>query len=98
LTDTAEDPDCLDDGDGIPGGIDNCPSVYNPDQSNIDSQNGGDVCDICPADNTDTCDQNYATSGNVNASGGNITNSAGEVTIDIPSGAVDEDTSAQTSR
>jgi hypothetical protein len=33
------------DGDGIPNNIDNCPSVYNPDQVDSDNDGGGDACD-----------------------------------------------------
>lgn len=33
------------DGDGIPDAIDNCPSTYNPDQSDVDGDGIGDVCD-----------------------------------------------------
>ncbi|MHB8634327.1 MAG: thrombospondin type 3 repeat-containing protein [Thermoplasmatota archaeon] len=33
------------DGDGVPDQKDNCPSVYNPDQSDIDGDGIGDVCD-----------------------------------------------------
>ena len=36
--------------DGIPDSIDNCVDDYNPDQSDIDSDNVGDVCDGCPED------------------------------------------------
>ena len=34
------------DGDGIPNGLDNCPSVFNPDQADRDGNGIGDVCDI----------------------------------------------------
>ena len=37
------------DGDGIPDAIDNCPSVYNPDQADGDLDGVGDLCDNCPA-------------------------------------------------
>ena len=47
------------DGDGLNGNDDNCPSIYNPDQSDIDNDQMGDVCDIC--DNA-----NVWVSGNIN--------------------------------
>jgi hypothetical protein len=36
------------DGDGVPDSMDNCPTVYNPDQGNEDGDKFGDVCDPCP--------------------------------------------------
>ena len=36
------------DGDGIQNDADNCPSVFNLDQSDIDSDGTGDACDPCP--------------------------------------------------
>ena len=33
------------DGDGIPDGVDNCPSVANPSQSDLDGDGLGDACD-----------------------------------------------------
>jgi len=33
------------DNDGINDSVDNCPNVFNPDQSNIDSDGFGDLCD-----------------------------------------------------
>ena len=36
------------DGDGIPNGADNCPSVANPLQENEDGDDRGDACDLCP--------------------------------------------------
>jgi hypothetical protein len=39
------------DGDGIPDQIDNCPTVYNPDQLDCDNNGIGDACDApCPID------------------------------------------------
>lgn len=51
------------DGDGIPDGIDNCPSVFNPvrpvdggGQADFDGDGVGDACDPCPLDqDTDDC-------------------------------------------
>jgi Ca2+-binding RTX toxin-like protein len=39
-------PDC--DSDGVADGGDNCPTVYNPDQRDYDSDRVGDVCDSEP--------------------------------------------------
>lgn len=36
------------DGDGIPDSIDNCPTVWNPDQLDTDGDGVGDACDNCP--------------------------------------------------
>ncbi len=36
------------DNDGIPDETDNCPSVYNLDQNDIDGDGLGDLCDNCP--------------------------------------------------
>jgi hypothetical protein len=37
------------DGDGVPRGLDNCPSVPNPDQTDTDGDGLGDACDNCDA-------------------------------------------------
>jgi len=36
------------DGDRKTGSADNCPSVWNPDQSDVDADGQGDACDACP--------------------------------------------------
>lgn len=36
------------DGDGVPDADDNCPSIINPDQSDVDEDVVGDACDNCP--------------------------------------------------
>ena len=38
------------DGDGIPGSIDNCPGTPNLDQADGDGDGVGDACDLCPDD------------------------------------------------
>ena len=35
------------DEDGINNDEDNCPDIYNPDQTDIDGDGAGDACDIC---------------------------------------------------
>src|SRR5262252_4236451 len=45
------------DGDGVLDNVDNCPTVYNPDQHDHDHDGRGDACDVCPHiadDGTDT--------------------------------------------
>jgi hypothetical protein len=49
------------DGDGVPDGIDNCPTVYNPDQIDSDGDGIGDCCDPDSPDQdgdgvADSCD------------------------------------------
>lgn len=54
-----------DDGDGVPNGDDNCPSIFNPkrptgtngakEQGDFDGDGKGDVCDACPIDPQNTC-------------------------------------------
>ncbi len=44
-TTTGTDEGGDDDGDGIPNSTDNCPTVVNPDQSDIDGDGIGDACD-----------------------------------------------------
>ncbi|HEX4824178.1 MAG TPA: thrombospondin type 3 repeat-containing protein [Candidatus Polarisedimenticolaceae bacterium] len=38
-----------DDADGVPNVADNCPTIYNPSQSDIDQDGHGDDCDNCPS-------------------------------------------------
>jgi len=38
------------DGDGVPDGSDNCPTVANPGQADTDNDGTGDACDACPSD------------------------------------------------
>ncbi len=41
------DPEDVD-GDGVPNGEDNCPTVANADQADADMDEKGDACDACP--------------------------------------------------
>ena len=43
-------PDSDSDDDGIANWADNCPSMFNPDQGNLDGDGFGDVCDGCSND------------------------------------------------
>ncbi len=60
----AECPD--QDQDGICDDDDNCPTVYNPSQTNSDGDSHGDACDNCPnTDNEDQADGDSDTVGDV---------------------------------
>jgi hypothetical protein len=43
------------DGDGVPDGADNCPTLPNPGQENADGDQLGDDCDYCPFNPDPTC-------------------------------------------
>ena len=52
---TIHNPDV--DVDGVDDAVDNCPGVYNPDQTDSDGDTVGDACDNCPNDpNEDQAD------------------------------------------
>ena len=46
-----------DDSDGVPDGIDNCPTATNADQADADADGQGDACDTCPFDPTNDVDE-----------------------------------------
>ena len=81
------------DADGIPACIDNCPANYNPDQRNSDGGTNGDVCDVCPADHTDSCNVNRSASSSIGPGGGAISSADESVTLIVPSGALTGETS-----
>ena len=67
---------------------DNCPTTYNPDQINTDSDSLGDVCDICPGNSANTCDPNGDASATIGPAGGTVASANGKVSITIPPGAL----------
>jgi beta propeller repeat protein len=56
-------------GDGIGDNSDNCPSVYNPDQSDSDLDGIGDACDTC----MDTDHDGYGIGSNLSGCTGSVT-------------------------
>lgn len=81
------------DGDGTADCNDNCPNDPNPDQGDVDGDQKGDVCDSCPDDSTNTCNSDRSAGGSIGPDGGTISTTDGSVTIDVPSGALNDDTS-----
>ena len=71
---------------------DSCLSEYNPDQLNTDVQNGGDVCDICPYDPSDSCPTGGTDGTSIDFLGGKIVSPNGDIIITIPPGAIPEGT------
>jgi len=45
-----------DDEDGVADDLDNCPGLFNPDQTDTDQDGNGDACDMCPFDPFDDAD------------------------------------------
>jgi len=84
------DSDCDLDGDGFVNLVDNCPLGFNPDQLDVDSQDGGDVCDVCPADASDTCDFSKAAGEYIkNSAGGDVVTADGSANISLPAGVAE---------
>jgi len=81
------------DSDGIEDGFDNCPLARNPDQRDSDANDGGDLCDMCPSDPTNTCDPNGSGAASVPPSGGTVTTPDGSAALQIPPGALGTETS-----
>ena len=76
------------DSDGFLDDVDNAPTVYNPDQSDLDGDGVGDVADPCPSDLSDTCDTNNSTADVVGDDGGQVVTPSGDVSVSIPAGAL----------
>ena len=81
------------DGDGVPDAGDNCVTVANPDQSDIDSSGLGDVCDLCPDDALDQCDPDRSAAVSIGEGGGTVATPDGSVALILPAGALGEPTS-----
>jgi len=81
------------DGDGVADAVDNCASVYNPNQSDIDADGLGDLCDLCPGDPLNGCNQGGSTAQEVPADqGGSVQTPDQALTIDIGAGALTANT------
>ncbi|MFH1850594.1 MAG: MopE-related protein [archaeon] len=89
----ADNYGCDSDSDGVDNPEDNCPTDYNPDQVNSDSQGGGDVCDACPIDAADACDTAESVSATIGPEGGMLVTGSGYSSVIIPPGALAQDTS-----
>jgi hypothetical protein len=76
------------DNDGVFDCFDNCPSHYDPSQQDIDGDLAGDICDVCPADNTNQCDPDKTAAAIIGPDGGTIASTDGSATIVIPPGAL----------
>ncbi len=72
--------------DGFCDASDNCSALFNPDQRNSDSQDGGDLCDQCPLDATQTCKPDQTGANAVGPGGGSVTTATG-ASISCPAGS-----------
>lgn len=73
---------------------DNCPANFNPDQSDLDGDGAGDICDSCPDDDSNECNVSGSASFSTGVSGGGtISTPDGSVSIEINAGAVAAGTS-----
>ncbi len=79
--------------DGVANSVDNCPLIANGNQSDIDSDSVGDICDICPADATQSCDPDGTAAEEVKAAeGGTLATEDGVLALDIDEGGLAGDT------
>ncbi len=75
------------DDDGTCDASDNCSALFNPDQRNSDGQDGGDACDVCPLDPTQSCAPDQSGAGAIPPGGGNVPTADG-ASIFCPAGAL----------
>jgi hypothetical protein len=81
------------DSDGILDNIDNCPVVANPLQSDIDQDDAGDLCDVCPATFPDNCDTGGSAAQEATVDGGGIVETPdGQLILEIEPGDLAADT------
>lgn len=78
------------DADGITDDIDNAPSIFNPDQRDVDSDNTADVLDPCPDDAANACDQTGSVANVIGEEGGMIATPSSKASLNIPASSVHE--------
>jgi ABC-type branched-subunit amino acid transport system substrate-binding protein len=81
------------DGDCVLDGIDNAPSVFNPDQRDIDGDGFADVGDACPSDPSNNCDASGSAAKSIGPQGGTVDAPDGSVSMGVPKGALEVHTS-----
>ncbi len=85
--------------DSVSNDIDNCPEVANASQSDIDEDDIGDLCDVCPADATNTCDPDGSTAEEVSVDGGGtVITPDGQLTIEVDPGDLQDDETISVTR
>ena len=57
-----------------------------------DGDGAGDLCDPCPSDPDDDCDESESTSSIIGPDGGSVSNAGGSAEVQFPAGVVGEDT------
>ena len=81
------------DADEIINGIDNARLIFNPDQSDLDIDEVGDVEDPCPNNLENSCNANRSGAISINQLGGVLSTSEGDTTMIVPAGSLSKDTS-----